>query len=170
MNFRKLFTVSILLTGILSGALAANLDDIVNQIRTDETAPKNGSETPAVVSQPQSVPDFVYRQTVSQSVTRTKKQSANPKNLPASYNSAKAWMIEHFDIPDNANIINFSALGNPVYWAEITWKTITVTQTGGGAPMGTFKALQRVETSVDSHYHTRGYNFVNQTMTDQSDS
>jgi hypothetical protein len=48
---------------------------------------------------------------------------------PVSSADARAWMIEHFQIPPQAKITYWFASGNPVQVASITWELGVETHT-----------------------------------------
>jgi hypothetical protein len=89
---------------------------------------------------------------------------AKQQSLPQTYNEAKLWMIEHFEIPRNAKIFAFQVLGAPVRWASISWETTGVIRNNG---LGL--TVMTVPEQTSSSYHSRSYDFVDQTVTGQSD-
>lgn len=67
---------------------------------------------------------------------------------PVSGDEAKAWMIQHFNIPADAKITYWFVTGNPVKSCAINW------QIGSGSK---------------AEFHTRSYDFRTQTVTSQMD-
>lgn len=67
---------------------------------------------------------------------------------PISNDDAKAWMIQHFNIPADAKITYWFATGNPVESAAINWQ---------------------IGTGSKAEYHTRAYDFRTQSVIQQSD-
>ena len=68
---------------------------------------------------------------------------------PVTQDDAKAWMIQHFNIPADAKITAFFATGSPVRGASITWE---------------------IDQGSQWTIHIRNYDFDKQAVTLQSDS
>lgn len=74
--------------------------------------------------------------------------TAAAQQMPTTTDEARAWMIQHFQIPADAQITNFAASVNPItgaLGAYIIWRTET-----------------------EPHLHVRAYDFGKQIVTDQT--
>jgi len=96
-------------------------------------------------------------------------EAAKWRALPPDYAAAKAAMIKQFEIPDGAKIFSFNTFGTPVRWAAIAWETTGVTRVSGAGSGFGMHAVGPDQVSVQHLYHSRGYDFLNKTITDQSD-
>jgi len=76
--------------------------------------------------------------------------------LPKTPDDAKDWMIEHFRVPKET-VTSFSVDGKPVTHASVSWKTFAYLRDSAGYWF------------CQTYYHDRTYDFLNQTLTYESD-
>jgi hypothetical protein len=181
---KSIISLSILLYAGLAGAQPLSVEELAAQIKADEASvarqPENDTEHQkalhnremlAAMKESADALDKERQEAAAKAAEAAEAaaQAAEAAKYPKTYDEAKAWMIKHFEIPDNAKILSFDTVGTPVRWAGISWKVTAITRiSGAGSGLG-MHSVGPDQVYVEHLYHSRGYDFSNQTLTDQSD-